>query len=325
MDKKRKIREALNPQFASLGPFTQLKPSMDSIRLRLGLRGGRDAGSLAVLTESKTAVAGLSIILGVFMIAVLAPVISPHNPLEINIGIRLKPPSLAHPLGTDALGRDILSRIFWGSRVSLLVGAISVGIGLTIGVPLGLISGYYMGKIDYLISRAADVLLSFPSLILALAISAALGVSIVNAMIAVGIVMAPGFTRLARSVVLSIRENEYIQAAKAVGARDSAIILRHVLPNSLAPVVVQATISLAFAIIIEASLSFLGLGVQPPTPSWGSMISDGRAYLRTAPWISTFSGLAIMITVLSLNLFGDGLRDALDPRLRGLVRRKRNE
>lgn len=325
MDKKRKIREALNPQFASLGPFTQLKPSMDSIRLRLGLRGGRDAGSLAVLTESKTAVAGLSIILGVFMIAVLAPVISPHNPLEINIGIRLKPPSLAHPLGTDALGRDILSRIFWGSRVSLLVGAISVGIGLTIGVPLGLISGYYMGKIDYLISRAADVLLSFPSLILALAISAALGISIVNAMIAVGIVMAPGFTRLARSVVLSIRENEYIQAAKAVGARDSAIILRHVLPNSLAPVVVQATISLAFAIIIEASLSFLGLGVQPPTPSWGSMISDGRAYLRTAPWISTFSGLAIMITVLSLNLFGDGLRDALDPRLRGLVRRKRNE
>lgn len=324
MAKKRKIKRTLNPHFAPIRRLTQLKLRLNSGMTRLGFRGG-EAGSFAVLTESKTAMAGLSITLGVFMIAVLAPFISPHNPLEITMGIRLHPPSLANPLGTDALGRDILSRILWGSRVSLLVGGISVGIGLTLGVPLGLISGYYMGKIDYLISRTTDVLLSFPGLILALAISAALGVSIVNAMIAVGIVMAPRFTRLARGVVLSIRENEYIQAAKAVGTRDSMIILRHVLPNSLAPIVVQATISLAFAIIIEASLSFLGLGVQPPTPSWGSMISDGRAYLRTAPWISTFSGLAIMITVLSLNLFGDGLRDALDPRLRGLVRVKRDE
>ena len=301
------------------------KRMFNSVLFRIGSNRIRNNESIAVLTESKTAMVGLFIIIGVLIIAIISPIISPYDPLEVNMGIRLQSPRPSHILGTDVLGRDILSRILWGSRVSLLVGAISVSIGLFIGVPLGLISGYYLGKIDYVISRITDILLSFPSIVLALAIAAGLGVSIIKAMTAVGIVMAPRFTRLTRGVVISIRENEYIQAAKAVGARDSTIIIKHVLPNSLAPLVVQATISLAFAIIIEASLSFLGLGVQPPTPSWGSMISDGRAYLRTAPWISTFSGLSIMITVLGFNLFGDGLRDALDPRMRGIVGGKSDE
>jgi peptide/nickel transport system permease protein len=305
--------------------ITKSKRILNSVLFKIGSNRIANNESVAVLTESKTAMVGLSIIVGVLIIALLSPIISPYDPLEVSMSIRLQSPSLSHILGTDVLGRDILSRILWGSRVSLLVGAISVSIGLFIGVPLGLISGYYLGKIDYVISRVTDILLSFPSIVLALAIAAGLGVSIIKAMTAVGIVMAPRYTRLTRGVVISIRENEYIQAAKAVGARDSTIIIKHILPNSLAPLVVQATISLAFAIIIEASLSFLGLGVQPPTPSWGSMISDGRAYLRTAPWISTFSGLSIMITVLGFNLFGDGLRDALDPRMRGLVGGESNE
>jgi len=303
----------------------QSKQTFNSVLLKLGLKERENSGPIAVLTESKTAMVGLVIILSVLIVAILSPLVSPYNPLEVNMGIRLQSPSWSHILGTDVLGRDVLSRILWGSRVSLLVGAISVSIGLFIGVPLGLISGYYLGKIDYFISRVTDILLSFPSIILALAIAAGLGVSIIKAMTAVGIVMAPRFIRLTRGVVISVRENEYIQAAKASGARDSSIIIKHVLPNSLAPLVVQATISLAFAIIIEASLSYLGLGVQPPIPSWGSMISDGRSYLRNAPWISTFSGISIMITVLGFNLFGDGLRDALDPRLRGLTGGKNNE
>jgi len=325
MSEKKRNVESLNPKFKKIQRLMLSKHSFNSVLLRIGLRGRRDSESVAVLTESKTAMVGLSIILSVFIIAILSPVISPYDPLEVNMSVRLQSPNWAHVLGTDVLGRDILSRILWGSRVSLLVGAISVSIGVLIGVPLGLISGYYLGKIDYFISRVTDVLLSFPSIVLALAIAAGLGVSIIKAMTAVGIVMAPRFTRLTRGVVISIRENEYIQAAKALGARDSTIIIQHILPNSLAPLVVQATISLAFAIIIEAALSFLGLGVQPPTPSWGSMISDGRSYLRTAPWISTFPGLSIMVTVLGFNLFGDGLRDALDPRMRGLVGGKSDE
>jgi peptide/nickel transport system permease protein len=230
---------------------------------------------------------------------------------------RLQEPSAAHWLGTDELGRDVLSRIIFGARASLAVGSIAVGIAATIGIMLGLSASYYGGPVDSLIMRILDGLLAFPSVILALAIMTALGPYLFNAMLAIGIVSIPAFARITRGSVLSLKETEFVEAAHASGATDTYLMLRVLLPNCLSPLLVQVSVSFAAAILVEAALTFLGLGVQPPTPSWGGMLDTGRKYLDQTAWYSVSAGAAIFLTVLSLNLLGDGLRDALDPRLQG--------
>lgn len=265
--------------------------------------------------QNKLAVFGGFFTLILIIMAIFAPLIAPFNPTEQDYGKFLTNPNAQNWFGTDELGRDVFSRVIYGSRVSLEAGIISVGIALAIGIPIGLFSGYYRGVLDeYIVMRFTDALLSFPPLVLALSMAAVLGAGLQNAMIAIGIVYTPNFIRLIRAEALSQREREYVTAAKALGLNDLRIIFRHVLPNCIPPILVQATLSVAGAIIAEASLSYLGLGTQPPTPSWGSMLSMGQGYLADAPWISLFPGIFIFITVLSINLFGDGLRDALDPK-----------
>ena len=264
------------------------------------------------------AAAGAAGIALVLLVAVLAPWLTRHAPTAVDLGQTLQSPSIEHLLGTDDLGRDVLSRTLYGSRISLQAGLVSVGLSLVAGVVLGLVSGYLGRWVDDLLMRAMDAILSFPSLVLALAITAALGPSLVNAMLAIGIVYTPHFARLVRGQVLSVREREFVEAARALGARGARIVAVHIWPNVTAPIVVQATLSMAFAIIAEASLSFLGLGVQPPAPSWGSMLRLGTGYLETAPWLALCPGVAIFVTVLAFNFLGDGIRDALDPRARQL-------
>jgi peptide/nickel transport system permease protein len=267
--------------------------------------------------QNKLAILGGIFTLLLILMAVLAPVVAPYNPSEQDYAKFLQSPNAENLLGTDELGRDILSRIIYGARVSIQAGIISVGIALAIGIPIGLFSGYYRGVLDeYVVMRFTDALLSFPPLVLALSLAAVLGAGLQNAMIAIGIIFTPNFIRLVRGEVLSQREREYVTAAKASGISDLKIIFRHILPNCMPPILVQATLAIAAAIISEASLSYLGLGTQPPTPSWGAMLSMGQGYLGDAPWISLFPGLFIFLTVLSINLFGDGLRDALDPKLK---------
>ncbi|HXF82008.1 MAG TPA: ABC transporter permease [bacterium] len=266
--------------------------------------------------RNRLALIGLWVTLLIILLAVFAGWAAPHNPIKPDFGRIMQPPSRTHPLGTDDLGRDVLSRVIYGTRTSLLAGLVSVGIAVLIGLPLGLVSGYYGGRLDDLLMRITDAMLSFPFLVLALAIAAVLGAGLDRAMIAIGIVFTPGFIRLARGQVLSEREQNYVEAARALGAGDGRIIWRHLLPNIVSPIVVQASLSTAAAITAEATLSFLGLGTQPPTPSWGSMLNFAQPYLGTAPWMAIYPGMAIFITVLSLNLLGDGLREALDPRLR---------
>lgn len=268
------------------------------------------------LMRNKTAMVGLGIIIALILVAIFASYLAPYDPTEADVLARLEAPSSEHLLGTDQLGRDILSRIIYGSRISLQVGIISVSIAIVFGVLLGTVAGYYGGIIDTLIMRVIDVMLAFPSILLAIAIMAILGPQLSNAMIAIGIVNLPRFARIVRSSVLTVKEEEYVEAAQALGARDSRILLHHVLPNCLAPIIVQATLSIATAILEAAGLSFLGLGAQPPTPEWGAMLSDGRSAIQLAPWVVTFPGLAILINVLGFNLFGDGLRDALDPKMK---------
>ncbi len=263
---------------------------------------------------NRKAVVGLIILTIIVLSAVFAPFIAPHNPVEQDMVNRLEGPSAEHPLGTDRFGRDVLSRIIYGARISLNIGFISVGIGIIFGCSLGIIAGYYGGKIDSVIMRTMDVLLSLPSMLLALAIVAALGTNIWYLMVAVGIAFIPRFARLIRGAVLGVIEQEYIQSARALGSSDLRIIFRHIIPNSINPVIVQATLYMASSIIIAAGLSFLGLGVQPPTPEWGRMIAQARQFIRINHFPVTFSGLSIVVTVLSLNLVGDGLRDALDPK-----------
>jgi len=250
----------------------------------------------------------------IVLAAVFAPLVATHDPNVQNLRNRLAPPSAEHWLGTDQFGRDTYSRIIYGGRVSLSVGFLSVGIALAVGGLMGLLAGFYGGWIDRIISAISDVLLALPGFLLALAIVAALGSSIVNVMIAVGVATVPYFSRIMRSAVLTVREQDYVAAAEASGQRDSGIMLMHVLPNSLSPVIVQVTLSLAGAILSAAGLSFLGMGAQPPTPEWGAMLNGARAYLREAHWPVTYPGIAIVMTVLALNFVGDGLRDALDPR-----------
>jgi len=267
------------------------------------------------LKRNKGAVFGLLLVLLLVCVAVLAPVISPYDPYAQKVANRFKPPSSEHLMGTDELGRDILSRIIWGTRISLLNGLVAVLIAMTLGVSVGLLAGYYPA-LDNLIMRVADILMALPGILLAIAIVAALGPGLANVMIAVGISSVPPFVRITRASVLSIREHEYIEAARAVGARDSQIVSSHVLPNCVAPILVYSTLRLSTVILSTAILSFLGLGAQPPTPEWGAMVSIARAYLRIAPHTAFFPILAIFITVLAFNFVGDGLRDALDPRLK---------
>ena len=259
--------------------------------------------------------AGLVLLVGLLALALTAPLLTSYNPERQNLSQALRPVSLAHPLGTDHLGRDMLARLLYGGRLSLLIGFLAVGLGVAIGVPLGAVSGFQGGLTDLVIQRFADILLSFPGFLLALSLVAILGVGLQNVIISVGISAVPSFIRLVRGSVLSIREQVYVQAAHAIGQRQGAIIFRHVLPNAMAPVIVQATLSLGFAILVAAGLGFLGLGVQPPTPEWGTMLGEGRQYIFRAPGLTTYPGLVIFLAVLGFNLFGDGLRDALDPRM----------
>ncbi|MCK4259186.1 MAG: ABC transporter permease [Halanaerobiales bacterium] len=268
------------------------------------------------LKKNRRAMVGLFIIIAVVLLALLAPYISPYKPTKISLRNKLDAPSKAHWFGTDKLGRDILSRMIYGSRISLLVGLVAVGISGTIGVLIGSIAGYYGKWIDNLLMRIVDILLAFPSILLAIALVAVLGPSLFNVILAISLVSWVGYARMVRGEFLSLKQQEFVEGARSLGAPDMKIIFRHILPNAISPVIVLATLGMAGAIISESSLSFLGLGVQPPTPSWGGMLSEGRTVIRQAWWVPTFPGIAIMFTVLAFNLLGDGLRDALDPKLK---------
>jgi peptide/nickel transport system permease protein len=273
------------------------------------------------LVKHPGGVAGLCVTLCFFTVALLAPVLSPYDPLAQNLDERLQAPSRAHLLGTDDFGRDILSRVIFGARLSLTVGFISIGIAVAGGLVLGLLAGFYTtgrwGRlIDHAIMRSSDIMLAFPTVLLAIAIVSAFGPGLRNAMLAIAIIYLPRFVRLVRASILVEKEQAYIEAGQALGMSHRRLLFRHLLPNVMSPVIVQATLGLAEAIIEAAALSFLGLGATPPTPEWGAMLSEGRSYLRLAPWVTFFPGMAIFLVVVSFNLLGDGLRDALDPRLR---------
>lgn len=267
--------------------------------------------------RNRAAVVGLALLVLFFLLALAAPLVTPYDPLQNRLVDALQDPSAGHPLGTDHLGRDTLARILYGGRYSLLIGFLAVGLGLLVGVPLGAISGFYGGWVDLIIQRVVDILLSFPGILLALSLVAILGIGLENVIIAVGLGAVPAFVRLVRASTLSIREMAYVEAARCLGATGPLMIWRHVLPNTMAPVIVQATLGLGSTLLTAAGLGFLGLGVQQPTPEWGSMLGEGRQYIFSSPNMATFPGLAIFLTVLGFNLAGDGLRDALDPSLRG--------
>lgn len=270
--------------------------------------------ALRVLTSRPTALFGAVVLLAVIVLAIGAPWIAPYDPLKTSWSLVRKAPSALHWFGTDEVGRDLLSRVIWGGRASLSAGVIAVSIAVTLGVPLGMLAGYLGGWFDAVVGRLTDAMLAIPFLILAIALAAFLGPSLGNAMIAIGISATPIFVRLARGQVLAARAEDWVEAARSVGNSPGRILLRHIFPNILPPVMVQATLAIAAAIIAEASLSFLGLGQQPPAPSWGSMLNTAQRFLTQAPWMAIFPGLAIFLTVLAFNLFGDGLRDALDPK-----------
>jgi peptide/nickel transport system permease protein len=272
--------------------------------------------ALRRLLKRKGAVVGMVVVATFILLALFAPFVAPYDPIATSWSLVRKAPSAQHWFGTDDLGRDVLSRVMYGARASLLAGAISVGIALSIGVPLGLLSGYRGGFIDALISRITDAMLACPFLILAIALAAFLGPSLSNAMIAIGISATPIFIRLTRGQVMVVKVEDYVEAARAMGNPPWRIALFHILPNIMPPLLVQATLAIATAIIAEAALSFLGLGQQPPSPSWGSMLNAAQRFLTNAPWMAVWPGLAIFLVVLSLNLVGDGLRDALDPKAR---------
>ena len=270
--------------------------------------------ALLRLVRRRGAMLGLAIVLAFVVIAVFAPLISPQDPLQTSWSAVRQAPSAQYLLGTDEIGRDVLSRVIWGARASLLAGLVSVCIAMALGVPIGLLAGYVGGWVDGVISRFTDSMLAVPFLILAIALAAFLGPSLTNAMIAIGVSSTPIFIRLTRGQVLSVKVEDFVEAARAVGNPHWRIALRHILPNILPPLIVQATLAIAAAIIAEASLSFLGLGQQPPAPSWGSMLNTAKNYVDNAPWMAIWPGVSIFLLVLSFNLLGDGLRDALDPK-----------
>jgi len=282
---------------------------------------GRAAGgwrsALRPALRNRLVVFGAGIIALMAVLAVCAELVAPYDPTEMKVVDALKAPSRAHPFGTDRFGRDVLSRTIYGSRIALGVALSSIAMALLVGSVLGLVGGFVGGWSDLAIGRVMDILFSFPTLVLAIAISAMLGPGLNNAVLAIAVVYAPLFCRVARGPVIAERAKEHVAAAIGLGAGSSRVIFRHILPNVLAPLIVQGSVALAFAILIEASLSYVGLGTQPPDPSWGTMLNEGRSYLETAPWMSIFPGIAIMLAVLGFNLLGDGLRDVLDPKLRG--------
>lgn len=295
---------------ASVAQGVLQTPPMKWARARERLRDRFDD-----FIENRLALAGIILVALVVIFAVLAPAIERYDPLQQSIANRLDRPGLDHFFGTDHLGRDVWARIVRGARVSLLVGFIAVGIGIGLGTPIGAISGYYRGKVDEVIMRIMDSLLAFPPILMALVVITILGPSLFNTMIAIGVVYIPRFARVIRGSVLSERQKEYVEAAKMVGESNLSILFRQILPNCLSPLIVQATVFIAYAILTEAALSFLGLGIQPPNPSWGSMLNEAKVFIESDPHLAIFPGLAISITVLGFNLFGDGLRDILDPRL----------
>ncbi len=272
--------------------------------------------ALRRLLANRGAAVGGIIFLLIIVIAIIAPVLAPSNPIKLNVVDSLQAPSSRHWLGTDQFGRDILSRIIYGSRISVAMGVVAVAISVVGGSVLGLVSGYFRGVTDMLVSRLVDVMLGFPGILLALVVIAVLGTNLSSAMIAVGVSGMPIFIRVVRGSTLSAREYQYVEAARVVGCGHTRILFRHVMPNVAAPIIVLATLGIPSAIIAGAALSFLGLGIKPPTADWGEMLSNGRSFMSTAWWLSTFPGLALMIMVMAINLFGDGLRDALDPRMK---------
>ena len=262
-------------------------------------------------------VSGGSIVLLLVLLAVFGRALAPFDPLMMDFTARFAPPSWTHPFGTDDFGRDLFSRVLYGARVSVQVAFIAVSLSGVVGVTLGVLAGYLGGWVDELIMRVMDVIFAFPAVLLAITVMAILGRGVENAMIAIAIVYAPIFARVTRGAVIAVRDREFVTAARALGQRQLRIMFAHVLPNALGPIIVQTSLSLAFAILAEAALSFFGLGTQPPDPSWGRMLAEGRGFLGQAPWMGIFPGLAIMLSVLGFNLLGDGLRDVLDPRWRG--------
>jgi peptide/nickel transport system permease protein len=305
-------RAPVHPAATAVVPLTPARPRTERDWVTLARR----------LVRRRTALFGMLVVAAVLLAALFAPLVAPFDPLEQDIGQRLREPGWqdtrgrVHPLGTDHLGRDILSRIVFGSRIALLVGLAAVAISGVLGMIIGLVAGYFGGRMDDVLMRLADVQLAFPFILLAIAVIGVLGPSLRNIIIVIGVSSWVVYARVVRSEVLSIREREYVHAAVALGSRHWRVLLSHVLPNTFTPWLVVATLDMARVIVIESALSFLGLGVQPPTPTWGGMLADGRVYLSTAWWLATFPGLAILITVLGINLFGDGLRDTLDPRLK---------
>jgi peptide/nickel transport system permease protein len=266
--------------------------------------------------RNKMAMAGLALVVGMFVVSLTAPWLAPYDPGAIDLQAVLMPPSAEHPLGTDPLGRDVLSRIIYGSQVSLKVGFVAVGLATLIGLLIGAMAGFYGGWVDFWLMRLVDLMLCFPSFFLILAVIAILEPSIWNIMVVIGLTGWMGVARLVRAEFLSLREREFVVAARALGASDFRLIVRHMLPNALAPVMVSATLGVAGAILTESALSFLGLGVQPPTPSWGNILTAGKDNIEIAWWLSLFPGLAILVTVMSYNLLGEGIREAIDPRLK---------
>ena len=266
--------------------------------------------------KNRRALLGLGILIFLVFLAVFANVVSPYDPTVQDIPNKLQGPSMAHLMGTDQYGRDILSRVIFGTRISLMVGIVSTSMAVVVGGTLGSVAGYYGGMTESVIMRVTDIFLAIPSILLNIAIAAALGGGLINMMIALGISYIPAYCRIMRSSIYSVRDQEFIEASRAAGAGDGYIILHHIVPNCLSPMIVQATLKVGAAILLCSTLSFIGVGISPPTPEWGSMIATGREYLRTAPHLTTFPGIAIMLAVFSLNLMGDGLRDALDPKLK---------
>lgn len=285
--------------------------------LRLQARPSRLRSLRQLVRRRPLGAASLALIALLVFCAAFAPVVAPHDPLEQRAAATFAPPTSQFWMGTDNLGRDLLSRVIWGAQVSLIVGILSVGVGASIGGLLGLMSGFFGGALDIVMQRFIDALLAFPNLILAMIIVVVLQPTLVNVVITIGIVLMAPSVRLMRSAALGVKANEYIQAARAVGASESRILLRHVAPNCVAPFIVLTTAQISTAILAEASLGFLGLGIRPPTPTWGSMLSEGRQYVQMAPWMAIYPGMAVSLAVYGFNLLGDTLRDEVDPRLRG--------
>ncbi len=276
--------------------------------------------ALRAFVSNRMAILGTVILLLVAVLALAGPIISPYDPDKPSLSERLQPPSAAHLLGTDEMGRDLATRIAYGARISVALGFFAVALAALLGVPLGLMAGYFGGRWDTVIQRAVDVLLTLPSIVLSIALVSVMGAGVVSVILAVAITSTPVYARLARAVALTLRGRDYVMAARSLGSSDLRILLRHILPNALAPIIVQASLGVGTAILVASSLGFLGLGVQPPMAEWGVMLSRGRTFITTAPFVITFPGVAIALTVLAFNLLGDGLRDALDPRMQQLAK-----